>query len=50
MISQMQKEKNNDIIFSKAKLAFSMAVFGTIGIFVRNIPFPSGFIAMSRKS
>lgn len=48
MISQMQKEKNNDIIFSKAKLAFSMAVFGTIGIFVRNIPFPSGFIAMAR--
>lgn len=44
----MQKEKNNDIIFSKAKLAFSMAVFGTIGIFVRNIPFPSGFIAMAR--
>lgn len=48
MISQMQKEKNNDIIFSKAKLAFSMAVFGTIGIFVRKIPFPSGFIAMAR--
>lgn len=44
----MQKEKNNDIIFSKAKLAFSMAVFGTIGIFVRSIPFPSGFIAMAR--
>lgn len=44
----MQKEKNNDIIFSKAKLAFSMAAFGTIGIFVRSIPFPSGFIAMAR--
>lgn len=25
-----------------------MAVFGTIGIFVRSIPFPSGFIAMAR--
>lgn len=48
MIPKTQKEKNNDIIFSKAKLAFSMAVFGTIGIFVRNIPFPSGFIAMAR--
>ena len=44
----MQKQKNNDIIISKAKLAFSMAVFGTIGIFVRSIPFPSSFIAMTR--
>lgn len=44
----MQKEKNNDIIFSKAKLAFAMTVFGTLGIFVRNIPFPSSFIAMVR--
>ncbi|MBO5185255.1 MAG: EamA family transporter, partial [Clostridia bacterium] len=44
----MQNQKNNDIIFSKAKLAFSMAVFGTIGIFVRSIPFPSSFIAMTR--
>ncbi len=44
----MQKEKNNDIMFSKAKLAFAMTVFGTIGIFVRHIPFPSSFIAMVR--
>ena len=44
----MQKKKNNDIILSKAKLAFAMTVFGTIGIFVRYIPFPSSFIAMVR--
>lgn len=44
----MQKEKNNDIMFSKAKLALAMAVFGTIGIFIRYIPFPSSFIAMTR--
>lgn len=35
-------------MISKARLAFSMAVFGTIGIFVRSIPFPSSFIAMAR--
>lgn len=44
----MQKEKNNDIMFAKAKLAFAMTVFGTIGIFIRYIPFPSSFIAMTR--
>lgn len=39
---------NNEMITSKAKLAFSMAVFGTIGLFVRSIPFSSSFIAMAR--
>lgn len=30
------------------KLTLAMLVFGTVGIFVRYIPLPSGFIAMSR--
>lgn len=33
---------------SKGKLIASMALFGTIGVFVRFIPLPSGFIAMCR--
>lgn len=33
---------------SKLKLTFSMAIFGTIGIFVRNIPMPSSAIAVVR--
>lgn len=36
------------LLLSKASLAFSMTVFGTIGIFVRSIDFPSSFIAMMR--
>ena len=30
------------------KLIFAMTIFGTIGIFRNYIPFPSGFVAMSR--
>ncbi len=44
----MKKSMADSAAFSKATLAFSMAVFGTIGVFVRNIPFPSSFIAMTR--
>ena len=33
---------------SFAKLLFSMTVFGTIGVVVRNVALPSGFVAMSR--
>lgn len=35
-------------LLSKASLAFSMTVFGTIGIFVRSIELPSSFVAMAR--
>lgn len=35
-------------MLSKASLAFSMTVFGTIGIFVRSIELPSSFVAMAR--
>lgn len=35
-------------LLSKASLAFSMTVFGTIGIFVRSIELPSSFVAMTR--
>lgn len=53
----MQIQKNTTLkessehrtsLLSKASLAFSMAIFGTIGIFVRSIAFPSSFIAMTR--
>ena len=41
--------KNNEKSkLSLAKLLFSMTVFGTIGLVVRNVALPSGFIAMSR--
>ena len=33
---------------SKQKLAFSLFMFGTIGIFVRHIPLPSSVIAVAR--
>lgn len=33
---------------AKLKLIVSMAIFGTIGIFVRTVPFPSGMIALVR--
>ncbi len=33
---------------AKARLLLSMALFGTIGIFVRYIPLPSGVIALAR--
>ncbi len=33
---------------AKAKLISSMVIFGTIGVFVRYIPFPSSVIAMAR--
>ncbi len=33
---------------SLAKLIFSMTIFGTVGIVVRNLSLPSGFVAMSR--
>jgi len=33
---------------AKIKLAFSLFMFGTIGIFVRNIPLPSSVIAVAR--
>lgn len=40
-MSKMEKQ-------SKLALIFSMCIFGTIGIFRRYIPLPSGFLAMSR--
>ena len=40
----MDFKKNSSLLF----LIISMSVFGTIGIFVKYIPLPSGFIAMSR--
>lgn len=33
---------------AKGKLLMSMALFGTIGVFVRNIPLPSSVIALAR--
>ena len=41
----MQKNEN---IFSKISLIASMLIFGTIGIFKKSIPMPSGTIAMFR--
>lgn len=38
----------NKNISSRTMLIVSMAVFGTIGLFVRNIPLPSGEIALYR--
>lgn len=38
----------NKSISSRTMLIVSMAVFGTIGLFVRNIPLPSGEIALYR--
>lgn len=43
-----KSDKKNTTLLSKASLAISMAVFGTIGIFVRSIDFSSSFVAMSR--
>lgn len=43
-----ENKKIDPVLFSKAKLAFSMTVFGTIGLFVRRLPFPSSFIAAVR--
>ena len=33
---------------AKLEIVLAMAVFGTIGLFVRGIPLPSGVIAMTR--
>lgn len=41
---------NKDNISSKMSLAMSMVVFGTIGLFVRNISMPSSVIAFVRGS
>ena len=38
-----KNEKN-----AKIRLMTAMFIFGTIGIFVRNIPLPSSIIALSR--
>lgn len=38
----------NKSVSSRTMLIVSMAVFGTIGLFVRNIPLPSGEIALYR--
>ena len=38
-----QNEKN-----AKIRLMAAMFIFGTIGIFVRNIPLPSSIIALAR--
>ena len=35
-------------LIAKAEIVFSMAVFGTISIFVRNIPLPSAELALCR--
>ena len=40
-----QNEKN-----AKIRLMAAMFIFGTIGIFVRNIPLPSSVIAHSSES
>ena len=33
---------------SRLKMVFSMVIFGTIGLFVRNIALPSSIISLSR--
>ena len=40
--------QNKEIFSSKISLIISMLIFGTIGIFKKSIPLPSGFIAMLR--
>ena len=38
----------NKLTLEKIKLITAMVIFGTIGLFVRNIPLPSSVIALSR--
>lgn len=38
----------NSVGFARAKLIFAMTIFGTIGIFVKQIPLPSGMVACVR--
>ena len=40
--------KNNNLLSAKLMLIFSMLIFGTIGIFKKSIPLPSGSVAMFR--
>ena len=46
----MMKQQTSGSIFSHPllQLSLSMFIFGTIGIFVRYIPFPSSVIALIR--
>ena len=46
--STVNMKNNAKSKLSLAKLIFSMTVFGTVGIVVRNVSLPSGFVAMSR--
>ena len=40
--------RKNESVLSKISLIFSMLIFGTIGIFKKSIPLPSGTLAMFR--
>ena len=46
----MQGKENDRAAVNRSRLfiALSMAIFGTIGLFVRNIPLPSAEIALCR--
>ena len=50
MIRDMQGKENDRAAVNRSRLfiALSMAIFGTIGLFVRNIPLPSAEIALCR--
>ena len=50
MIRNMQGKENDRAAVNRSRLfiALSMAIFGTIGLFVRNIPLPSAEIALCR--
>lgn len=45
----LNTEKNNtSVSLARAKIILAMSIFGTIGIFVKHIPLPSGMIACVR--